>query len=356
MTEFVAHVKRQVLSTNTTRREAAEQLAALVFTTESVPDCVALGTKLKQLFSQMYPEGLSQEPEPTTKRLAVLSVHKLLQNLKLRRGKAALVRAWQDFTTYDGAELFQKYVDEKHHTPELTDAATTAYLGEVTSQLENAHRMFVQTSQQLPTPNTTSSYVASLQQVVQHTGVDSSVLTNFLTNHARTGTRPRHRQRPQMQVEGEVMALGAVPTGADAGAVMATRVVALWEQVEETLAVVVEQDEGHGRGGRAQRLKPARRATATIRWQGAGVSPTRETAHSARWSRVTPWGMRCAGPSSPGVKQAARDLVRAGSCALCLKGDGHLLQRLSAAVRVRRAGSSSRSLTRATRRRWRREQ
>ena len=87
--EFVAHVRKQVLSSNTTRREAAEQLAALVNNTDTVPDCVAMGTKLKQLFSQMYPVGLSQEPEPTTRRLAVLDVHKLLQNLKHRKRKGS---------------------------------------------------------------------------------------------------------------------------------------------------------------------------------------------------------------------------------------------------------------------------
>ena len=155
LTEFIAHVRRQVLATNTTRRAAANELAGLVQNHSELDDCLALSTKLKQLFMQLYPRETngSSEPEPVTRLAAVRTVHQLLQQLHTRgNNKLSLVRAWKAYTSYDGAQMFDKYVDEAVHLAGSSVEIATSYLRSVCEQLERAHRMYVQTVRVEDTP------------------------------------------------------------------------------------------------------------------------------------------------------------------------------------------------------------
>jgi hypothetical protein len=146
LAEFIAHVRKQVLSTNTTRRAAAIELASLRDDCTQLEDCMALSTKLKQLFAQLYPPH-SDEVEPMTRLQAAKHVHQTLASVLRGRAKHRLVRAWRSFTSYDAADMFAKYLDESLHAVpgRSTEQIVTQYLADICAQLEQAHRMFVQT-------------------------------------------------------------------------------------------------------------------------------------------------------------------------------------------------------------------
>ena len=162
---FVAHVKRQVLSTNSTRREACAELKYLHSVVETFPDCSTIGTKVMQLFEQMYPSNGSTEPEPMPMRLACIEVHKMLEFLKTKKVRSDVTRSWQALTSYDSSDMFEKYVDVQNHLSptgvSTTEVATKAYLKSVVEHLNRAHRMFVQIES---TKDSSNVYVAAARK------------------------------------------------------------------------------------------------------------------------------------------------------------------------------------------------
>ena len=138
------HVRKQVLSTNTTRQEAAVSLEALEKQVCSQGDCMALATRIKQLFGQLYPEGPTEEAEPFPHRTAVIAVHKTLLALTRAKSQALIVKAWQAWTSYDSSEMFYKYVDESRHRGPETVQVSSDYLEAVENHLSKAHHMYAQ--------------------------------------------------------------------------------------------------------------------------------------------------------------------------------------------------------------------
>lgn len=143
--EFLAHVQRQVLPTGTTRRVAWAELRALTSQAwKSLDDCLALSTRLKQLFAQLYP-AYTLEPEPVPRLQAVVTVHNMLTHIAEWRKNSKLASAWQAYTAYDRSQMFATYVDEALHVGGHSSVLCTTYLQVIGVHLEQAHRMYVQT-------------------------------------------------------------------------------------------------------------------------------------------------------------------------------------------------------------------
>jgi hypothetical protein len=143
--EFITHVRRQVMRTNTTRRTAHVELSTLSETLQDVDDCLALSTKLRQLWAQLFPTE-TDEVEPISRLNAAKLIHKLLEFLKFRGNrKHEVVLAWKAYTTYDGLQMFMEFLDEQRHTPLNTEELSAKYVSRVCEQLEIAHRIHTQT-------------------------------------------------------------------------------------------------------------------------------------------------------------------------------------------------------------------
>ena len=142
--EFLAHIRQQVLSTVTTRKAAWEELQAIEHNYADLSDCIALGTKLRKLYQQIY-DTTSTEVEPVSRLQCIRSMHALL-NMLHTRGKwnTPVVKAWRNFTQYDPTEVFMKYVHQDKHTASDTVHLCAEFLTEMCSQLNMAHDIYTQ--------------------------------------------------------------------------------------------------------------------------------------------------------------------------------------------------------------------
>ena len=144
---FLQHVEQQIVRVGTTRRDAYTELQQLSKNFMQLEDCMVLCNRLKQLYQQMYPlqSDLSHELEPCTCLQAIRMVHEMLHKIRIRGNarSSPLVKAWKDFD-YNHTLMFNTYIDEKLHTPCGTSVLSNQYMVEVCTQLEQAHRMFVQ--------------------------------------------------------------------------------------------------------------------------------------------------------------------------------------------------------------------
>ena len=158
LTQFVAFICKNVLATNTTRQAAAAELRGLSVKMLELHDCSALATKLRQLFTQLYPPVATPELQPMERILACQILHVTLAKLYNVKGtKKPVVQAWQA-TSYDPAKTFELYVEEKVHREGDTTVVTAAFLNSVCQQLEQAHSMHSQlqaVSEGLTVPPTT---------------------------------------------------------------------------------------------------------------------------------------------------------------------------------------------------------
>lgn len=147
--QFVSHVRKQVLLTCTTRRKASLELQALASNFAELKDCTALSTKLKQLYTQLFPL-ITEEVEPMTRHQVALYVNDVLKKIRTSRdAKTDLVKAFKNIAAsndYSEAAMFRKYLDDQlHKTIADSVSVVDAYLGEVCDILEFSHRMYVQT-------------------------------------------------------------------------------------------------------------------------------------------------------------------------------------------------------------------
>ena len=107
LTQFVAFIRKNVLATNTTRQSAAAELRGLSAKMFDLPDCSALATKLRQLFTQLYPPVATRELQPMERIVACQILHVTLAKLyNVKDTKKPVVQAWQA-TSYDAAKTFE---------------------------------------------------------------------------------------------------------------------------------------------------------------------------------------------------------------------------------------------------------
>jgi hypothetical protein len=195
--QFVAHVKTQVLATNTTRREAKLELDRLVTDFSGIPDCSALKTKLKQLWAQLYPPN-TDEVEPMTKLAAMKQVFALLMAIRFK-GKVSqpMVKAWRDFTLHDSPTMFSKYIDEGLHVRGASDQLAVQYLNEVYDQLDLAHRMFVQVGAIMSSQDASSHKQVADKPIVAAAkllNVTPQVVATWIDSTGPPGSKKRARE------------------------------------------------------------------------------------------------------------------------------------------------------------------
>ena len=142
--EFLSHVRGQVLSTVTTRKAAWEELQALERDYTELSDCIALSTRLRKLYQQIY-DVTSTEVEPISRLHCIRRIHALMTMLHTRsKWHTPIAKAWRGFTQFDATELFVKFIHQDKHTPDATEKLCSDYLVEICSQLTTAHDIFTQ--------------------------------------------------------------------------------------------------------------------------------------------------------------------------------------------------------------------
>ena len=142
--QFLAHVRKQVLPAGSSRHQAAQELEALEGDLSSVTDCLALSTRLRQLFAQIFPPH-SEEVEPITRVVAAKIVHRLMGYLGRASIKFSVAKAWREYDSYQHSAMFTKFLDETLHTSQLASVKLTSeYLDQVCMHLEAAHRQYIQ--------------------------------------------------------------------------------------------------------------------------------------------------------------------------------------------------------------------
>ena len=149
LSDFVAHVRKQVLATVTTRRDA---LTALEYLSaggyKQVSDCSALATRLQQLYGQIWPSTPCDEVDPLSHLGTVRLINGCLNEAHSKAFGGNMSRAWRAYTSYEAAKLFDQYVEESLHrvSAEASTKLSNDYVIEVCRQLERAHLMYVQTA------------------------------------------------------------------------------------------------------------------------------------------------------------------------------------------------------------------
>ena len=142
--DFLTHVRGQVLSTVTTRKAAWEELQALERTYVDLTDCIALGTRLRKLYQQIY-DTTSTEVEPVSRLQCIRQIHTFLTMLHTRgKWSAPICKAWRPFTRYDATDIFIRYIHQDKHSASSTESLCLEYLTEVCEQLTIAHDMYTQ--------------------------------------------------------------------------------------------------------------------------------------------------------------------------------------------------------------------
>lgn len=199
--DFLQHVSRNVLSSDTTRRSAAAEFEQLVQEVHLVDDCMALCGKLRQSMSRIFPVGVSLEPEPMTRLRFCICVHGMLLALKGGSRKKRIVRQWQAFTSYDHSGMFTEFIDEEQHTAGKTVMLTARYLSKVYEQLEAAHRMDMQTNhvQETTRPQSQDQSVKALAQSlnIKQSALRTVLAANFVTGGAETRKRGRSASKKE---------------------------------------------------------------------------------------------------------------------------------------------------------------
>ena len=144
--DFLSHIKSQVLTVTHTRQKAYKELLALQNNTRTVPDCIALATKFRQLFGQIFPNGETEETAPATKLKCCQSIHRTLLEMKHSPHTDKLSQAWRDHTGYDASATFSTYLKESLHTNGNTDALSEQYLILIETTLRTAHQQYAETT------------------------------------------------------------------------------------------------------------------------------------------------------------------------------------------------------------------
>jgi len=147
--DFLAHIRKQVLPSGTTRREGARQLEQLKSEVRSgaphMENCVALGTKIRQLMQQTFPANSSDERDPFSLLDGARHVHKCLEALSQGSRKLKIVRAWKGYTLFDATTMFMTYLDSSlHSSAEESKKLIDSYIDAVFEHLSKAHHVYLQ--------------------------------------------------------------------------------------------------------------------------------------------------------------------------------------------------------------------
>jgi hypothetical protein len=222
LSEFLAHVRKQVLSTVTTRKTAWDELQALSQNYTDLADCVAFSARLRNLYQQIY-DTSSTEVEPVSRVACIRCIHQLLSHIHVKGKNACPVsKAWKGFTQFQATELFLEYIHQDKHTPSETSRLSAAYLDKVCGQLTTAHDVYTQMSMAyVPVPQSQTPSRGSVNSMSQDKGKGKGKPQNSGRNaekskRSRSATRndnPASRdashtptQRPRTEAAGTAQA------------------------------------------------------------------------------------------------------------------------------------------------------
>ena len=148
ISQFLSYIRTLVLPTGTSRKVAAKELDQLTLKPLVVEDCLALSTKIQQLFRIIYPSQ-TNESEPITRLKAMISVHNMLEWIdrsKTNGPSATLSKSWKAYSAYLPTQIFLEYLDESlHKSSEDSVKLCSSYIKIVVQHLGAAHRMHIQT-------------------------------------------------------------------------------------------------------------------------------------------------------------------------------------------------------------------
>ncbi len=192
---FFAHVRKQLFVCSNTRETAYAELLSLAQSSRSMADCNAFVTKLKQIWSRLFPSQ-STEREPVLQYDACLEIHRVMKELhrtSFRNRKTAFLLAFCE-EDFHSADLFRDYLCESQHTY-ATDShiACAQYLNSLYAHLEETQMMY--NTQYKTQPSTTDG--ASHQTLTAHTSVPrrtkKPLRSSTGTTHAEHNSQIRDR-------------------------------------------------------------------------------------------------------------------------------------------------------------------
>ena len=236
LSQFLSYVRELVLPTGTARKVAAKELEALTLKPFVMEDCLALSTKIQQLFRTIYPPQTG-ESEPITRLKAIISVHNMLEVIDRSRPQgpsAMLVKAWKAYSAYLPTQIFIEYLDEDLHTSSDNSVKLcNLYIKTVVKHLGAAHRMHIQTvrsdSVDMPRSNAPGNHKI---QTIQHSvsgpvqrsrsrSRNDSPNVNAFAGRARSNDQPhpedRSRSRGGRNVRGRGVSSGSRGSGRSKG-------------------------------------------------------------------------------------------------------------------------------------------
>ena len=234
LSQFLSYVRELVLPTGTARKVAAKELEALTLKPFVIEDCLALSTKIQQLFRTIYPPQTG-ESEPITRLKAIISVHNMLEVIDRSRPQgpsAVLVKAWKAYSAYLPTEIFIEYLDEDlHKSSDASVQLCNSYIKTVVKHLGAAHRMHIQTvrSDSVDMPRNaqgtnniqTIQHSVSGQQRSRSRSRNDSPNVNAFAGRARSTGQPvsadRSRSRAGRNVRGRGLSSGSRGSGRSNG-------------------------------------------------------------------------------------------------------------------------------------------
>ena len=124
------------------------ELELLTIKPFGIEDCLALRTKIQQIFGTIY-KLQSNESDPITRLKAMISVHNMLDLIdrsKPNGHSVTLIKSWKAYSAYLPTQIFMEYLDEiLHQSSEESDRLCDLYIKIVVQHLSAAHRMHIQT-------------------------------------------------------------------------------------------------------------------------------------------------------------------------------------------------------------------
>ena len=190
--EFVEYVRKVNLAASTTRHAAHDELLALGNSWSTLADAGALALRIQQLYRQLFPAH-SDETEPISRLNACILIFDLLQKLKTSSAKHDIVWAWRDETTFSASVAYKEFLVRDLHASDASSRdRADAFIKDVVTKLQDAHRMRVETKPQVTRAVSNLTPRQHIAQAAQHFGVTPRVLAAAVTTHAsQSGDRDR---------------------------------------------------------------------------------------------------------------------------------------------------------------------
>ncbi len=167
---FFAHIRHCLFARTRTRAEAYADLVALCNDLHSAGDCRSLAQKLNTIFSNLFPEQVSDafELEPVNWFHAVMRVYGALLDLRdlpIQRRSSTLSKAW-GASPFDIGDLYRRFLGPAQQAPsgDACRALAEGFLAAVYQRLEEAHEVY-EARRMAGAPPVSAQYAAHVVEV-----------------------------------------------------------------------------------------------------------------------------------------------------------------------------------------------